>query len=223
MLISSTLLSNLRRREPTVSSAFNTRVSKSSGWRESRSSKLRTIGSLPSLPMIASPSTPDSKTSSMILSRPVPWTSIRSCTSSPAATFEPGPGVWSSSPTRVPSCRSFCWNSFSLATSLPLELDRTRTQLPMKQTNEFQALPSRSLDNLVDSSVAVALRLQAEHWRMMRLKHLSVAKIHMHTAWQAGVEAPDCAHDVNALEFVGAVSSKIGVFWTASSYGPGVP
>jgi hypothetical protein len=50
---------------------------------------------------------PESKTSSIIRSSPVRWTSIRSCTSSRVATFEPPPGIWSSSPTRVPSFRIF--------------------------------------------------------------------------------------------------------------------
>ena len=48
---------------------------------------MRTIGSWPSLAIIASPAGPDSKMSSMIRSRPAPWTSIRSWTSSRAATL----------------------------------------------------------------------------------------------------------------------------------------
>jgi hypothetical protein len=40
-------------------------------------------------------------------------------------------------------------------------------------------------------------------------------------AREAGVEAAHGAHDVDALEVSRPFSSKIGVFWTASSYGPG--
>ena len=145
--------------------------------------------------MAAGPaSLPDSKTSSMIRSSPVRWTSIRSWTSSRAATFEPPPGIWSSSPTRVPSCRIFSWNSFSLSTLL-LVLVRLR-----------------HLDWVL-----------AEHRRMMRLQHLAVAQIHVHAARQARIEAATARMMSMPLNLSGPFSSKIGVFCTASSYGPGVP
>ena len=62
---------------------------------------------------------PDSKTISMIRSSPVPWTSIRSWTSSRA-------GLWNCRPAsgrvRRPDAElpDFCWNSFSLVTLLLL-------------------------------------------------------------------------------------------------------
>ena len=50
--------------------------------------------------------------------------------------------------------------------------------------------------------------MHAEHWRMMRLKHLAVAEIHVHAARQAGIEAAHRAHDIDALEFAGAILLK---------------
>src|SRR5579862_3600007 len=124
--------------------------------------------------MSASPAMWDSKTTSMIRSSPAPWTSMRSWTSSRAAAFDP-PGIWSSSPTRVPSRRIFSWNSFSPATYL--------LQLRL---------------------------LQSEHRRMVRFEHLSIAEIHMYSAWQAGVKASDGSHDVDALEVLRAVFFEDG-------------
>src|SRR5580704_863852 len=40
---------------------------------------------------------------------------------------------------------------------------------------------------------------------MLRLQHLAVAKVHMHSARQTRIEAAYRPHDVNALELVGAV------------------
>src|SRR5712671_2652640 len=39
----------------------------------------------------------------------------------------------------------------------------------------------------------------------MSLQQLSVAQVHMHPAWQAGVETSYCTHDVYALELVWAI------------------
>src|SRR5271163_4362747 len=50
-----------------------------------------------------------------------------------------------------------------------------------------------------------ALRLQTKHRRMMRLQHLSVTQVHMHTAGQTRIEAAHGAHDVDSLELVRAV------------------
>src|ERR1700677_1837291 len=76
----------------------------------------------------------------MIRSSPVRCTSIRSWTSSRTATLEPPPGIWSSSPTKVPSCRIFSWNSFSLSTPL-LHCAPQNENKAQQQTAETEGNP----------------------------------------------------------------------------------
>src|ERR1700722_11041979 len=45
---------------------------------------------------------------------------------------------------------------------------------------------------------------------MFHFDHLPVSDIHMYAAGQAGIEAPNCAHDVNALEILRAIVLKDG-------------
>ena len=42
----------------------------------------------------------------------------------------------------------------------------------------------------------------------MCFQHLAVAEIHVHAAGQAGIEAAHGTHNVDALEFIGAVLLK---------------
>src|SRR5580704_13210248 len=49
------------------------------------------------------------------------------------------------------------------------------------------------------------IRLQPKHRRMMRLKHLPAAQIHMHATGQAWIEASDRPHDINTFEFLRTV------------------
>ena len=49
-----------------------------------------------------------------------------------------------------------------------------------------------------------------EHRRVMCLQDLTVAEIHVDAAWQARIEAAHRAHDVDALEFFGAVLLEDG-------------
>ena len=40
---------------------------------------------------------------------------------------------------------------------------------------------------------------------MVRLQDLAIAQVHVHAARQAGIETANRAHDVDALELVGAI------------------
>ena len=61
---------------------------------------------------------------------------------------------------------------------------------------------------MVHTNSALQRRLRshdAEHRGVMRLQHLAVAEIHVHAAGQARIEAANGAHDIDSLEFVGAI------------------
>ncbi len=47
--------------------------------------------------------------------------------------------------------------------------------------------------------------LQPKHGRMMRLQHLAIPQINVHTAGQAWIEASDGPHNINAFEVLRTV------------------
>ncbi len=57
----------------------------------------------------------------------------------------------------------------------------------------------------------------AEHGGVVDLQDLTIPHEHVNAARQTGIEAADRPHDVDPLNLSGPFSSKIGVFWTASS------
>lgn len=57
-----------------------------------------------------------------------------------------------------------------------------------------------------NSALQRRLRLHdTEHRGVVCLQHLTISEIHVDTAWQARVEAANGAHDIDSLEFVGAI------------------
>src|ERR1700685_4368210 len=53
-----------------------------------------------------------------------------------------------------------------------------------------------------------SLGLKTKHGRMVRLKYLTVAEVHVHAARQAGIKTANRAHAVDTLELVGAILLK---------------
>src|SRR6185312_5180897 len=53
--------------------------------------------------------------------------------------------------------------------------------------------------------LSVSSAVVAEERRVVRLQHLPVAEIHVDAAWEAWIEAPNRAHDVDPLEALRAV------------------
>src|SRR5690349_2524706 len=49
---------------------------------------------------------------------------------------------------------------------------------------------------------------QAEHWRVMRSQDFAIADVHMYAARQAGIEAANGPHDVDAFELVRTILLK---------------